>query len=212
MRGLYVITDDSLSDEVIIQKSEETLKGGTRILQLRDKKREDDEVYSLAHKLQSLCKAHKALFVIDDRLDLVKRIDADGLHIGKEDVSYEEARKILPDKIIGVSCYGSVKKAKEMQEKGADYVAFGSFFPSKTKPKSGVVSLDVIKRAKEELSIPVCAIGGIDQSNIEEVVKRGADMISIISAVMREKESQKVTEKLISLLKKGENNETTNCS
>jgi thiamine-phosphate pyrophosphorylase len=93
------------------------------------------------------------------------------------------ARDIFPQGIIGVSCYGSIKKALEAQEQGADYVAFGSFYPSPTKPHSGIVSLSVLDKAQEVLTLPVCAIGGINVTNIHEIAAHKPDMISVVSAV-----------------------------
>jgi thiamine-phosphate pyrophosphorylase len=111
------------------------------------------------------------------------KIDADGLHIGKDDITLQEARAIFPKGTIGVSCYGSIKKALEAQGEGADYVAFGSFFPSPTKPHSGIVSMSVLRKAREALSIPICAIGGINVTNIHEIAAYHPDMISLVSAV-----------------------------
>lgn len=96
-----------------------------------------------------------------------------------------QAREIFPKGIIGVSCYGSIRKAKEAQEGGADYVAFGSFFPSPTKPHSGVVPINVLHKAKASLEIPVCAIGGIEQTNIARIASTQTDMISVVSAAFR---------------------------
>jgi len=133
--------------------------------------------------LQKLCKEYDVPFIIDDRPELAQEIGADGLHIGKDDMPIEEARKVFKDGIIGVSCYGSVRKALEAQKEGASYVAFGSFFPSPTKPHSGIVTRSVISKAKEALDIPVCVIGGISHTNIHEMVQEKPDMISVVSSV-----------------------------
>ncbi len=134
--------------------------------------------------MQDLCTRYNALFIIDDRLALAKAIGADGLHIGEDDVSFEEARAVLgKDKIIGVSCYGDIQRALTYEALGADYVAFGSFFPSPTKPHSKVVPLDVLEEAKKALHLPICAIGGINLSNIGDIARYGIGMVSLISAV-----------------------------
>ncbi len=142
---------------------QEALKAGANIIQYRNKTKSDDEVEEICRALQAMCSQYNVPFIIDDRPHLATKIHADGLHIGKDDMPIEEARKIFPKGIIGVSCYGSIRKAKEAQTEGADYVAFGSFFASPTKPHSGIISMNVLHKAKEAIDIPVCAIGGINQ-------------------------------------------------
>jgi len=181
---LYAITDDYLTpDESVLEQVKESLEAGIDILQYRNKVKSDDEVRDICINIQNLCREYKVPFIIDDRPQLAQEIKADGIHIGKDDMSLSEARKIFTDGIIGVSCYGSVRKAKEAQDEGASYVAFGSFFPSPTKPHSGIVSRSVIQKAKEALTIPVCVIGGISHINIHEIVKEKPDMVSLVSAV-----------------------------
>lgn len=184
LQGLYAITDEILTpDDTVLTQVREALEAGVKILQYRNKNARDSELKGICESLQALCKAYGALFIIDDRPHLAAVIGADGLHIGKDDMPLSEAREIFPLGIIGVSCYGSVKKALEAQEEGASYVAFGSFFSSPTKPHSGIVSKSVVTKAKESLEIPVCVIGGISTSNIHEMAALGPDMISVVSAV-----------------------------
>ena len=183
LNGLYVITDEYLTpDETVYDYVKEALKAGASIVQYRNKTKSDEEVEEVCRALQELCSEHNVPFIIDDRPHLAAKIHADGIHIGKDDMPIQEARKIFPKGIIGVSCYGSIRKAKEAQDEGADYVAFGSFFPSPTKPHSGVISLNVLHKAKESVEIPICAIGGISQTNIGEVAATRTDMISVVSA------------------------------
>jgi len=183
LKGLYVITDEYLTpDETLHAYIEEALKAGASIIQYRNKTKSDDEVEEVCRSLQAMCSQYHVPFIIDDRPHLATKIQADGIHIGKDDMPIQEARKIFPKGIIGVSCYGSIRKAREAEEEGADYVAFGSFFPSPTKPHSGVVSLNVIQKAKEAVTIPICAIGGISQTNIGEIAATHTDMISVVSA------------------------------
>jgi len=184
LKGLYVITDEYLTpDETVDVYVEEAIKAGASIIQYRNKTKSDEEVEAVCRTLQALCTKHHVPFIIDDRPHLANKIEADGLHIGKDDMSIQEARKIFPRGIIGVSCYGSIKKAKEAEAEGASYVAFGSFFASPTKPHSGIISMNVLLKAKEALEIPVCAIGGINQNNISEVASHEPDMISVVSGV-----------------------------
>ena len=182
--SLYAITDDYLTpDESVVTQVKESLEAGVDILQYRNKIKSDEEVKDICIELQKLCTEYNVPFIIDDRPHLAQEIKADGIHIGKDDMPISQARKIFTDGIIGVSCYGSVRKAKEAQDEGASYVAFGSFFPSPTKPHSGIVSRSVIAKAKAALDIPVCVIGGISHTNIHEIVKEKPDMISLVSTV-----------------------------
>lgn len=185
LSGIYAITDEILTPKnTIISQVEKALEAGVSIVQFRDKTSKDSEVESICQELQALCIEHGATFIIDDRAHLVAKIDADGLHIGKDDISLSEAKKIVGDKkIIGVSCYGSVKRAKEAESEGASYVAFGSFFRSPTKPKSTVIDLDIISKAKEQINIPICTIGGINASNIDKLMEHKPDMVSVVSAI-----------------------------
>ena len=183
-KALYAITDEFLTpDYSVVKQVKKALDAGIDILQYRNKSKTDKDVKDLCIELQELCSSYSVPFIIDDRPHLAQEIGADGLHIGKDDMPLCEAREIFKDGIIGVSCYGSVKKALEAQAEGASYVAFGSFFPSPTKPHSGIVSKSVIKKAKEALDIPVCVIGGISHTNIGEIVKEDPDMVSVVSAV-----------------------------
>ena len=182
--SLYAITDEILTpDESVVKSVKESLEAGVDIVQYRNKSASDEEVEEICIELQNLCREYNALFIIDDRPHLAQKIEADGLHIGKDDMPLAKAREIFPKGVIGVSCYGSVKKALEAQNEGASYVAFGSFFPSPTKPHSGIVSHSVIQKAKEALDIPVCVIGGISQENIGMMVNEKPNMISVVSAV-----------------------------
>ena len=194
LHGLYAITDETLTpDATVVEQVNIAIDAGVSIIQYRNKTKSDAEVKEVCRELLTLCNAKNTLFIIDDRPQLAQEIGAHGLHIGKDDMSLEEAKKIFPDGIIGVSCYGSVSKAKEAQEMGADYVAFGSFFHSPTKPHSGIVSLSVLQKAKNTLAIPVCAIGGINLKNIAQIAHERADMISLVSAVFEGDIKENVT-------------------
>lgn len=184
LRGLYVITDNKLTpNEDILQKVELSLKGGAKIVQLRDKKNSYEEVKQIAIKIQDLAKKYDALFVLNDDVNLACEIQCDGLHIGKSDyINFEQIRKNFKG-LIGVSCYGDINHGKIFRDLGADYVAFGSFFSSPTKPDSNIVPLSTISEAKKQLDIPICAIGGINGQNISKVMEQEPDMVSLISDI-----------------------------
>jgi len=186
LSGLYVITDEKLTpyeNDQILKKVEKALKGGAKIVQLRDKTKSDEDLIPYAIALKKLSHKYGAIFIINDRVELALKVDADGVHLGKEDLSITSARKILKDKIIGVSCYGDLKRAKEIEALSADYVAFGSFFPSPTKPSAEIVDKRIILEAKKVLRIPVCAIGGITLERAKELIELGADMIATVSDI-----------------------------
>lgn len=184
LNGLYVITDDDLTpDEVVFAQVEKSLKGGASIVQLRDKKNSESVIEVKAQTLQKLCKEYGALFVLNDKIELAIKLQCDGLHIGKSDhARFDEIRSQF-NGVIGVSCYGDIELAKGFEQKGADYVAFGSFFHSPTKPSSNIVPLEILTQAKQELNIPVCAIGGINTDNLKEVTAHTPNMISVISDI-----------------------------
>jgi thiamine-phosphate pyrophosphorylase len=185
LKGIYAITDEKLTPlSSVVSQVKRALDNGATIIQFRDKNSSDDEVEAVCVALQRLCKDANATFIIDDRATLVAKIKADGLHIGKDDISLDQARAIVgSDCIIGVSCYGSIHKAKKAYEGGANYVAFGSLFASPTKPHANVIDFDVISQAKKKLNIPVCVIGGIDATNIAQVMPYKPDMYSMVSGV-----------------------------
>lgn len=189
LKGLYVITDDTLTpDETLLVQVEQALLGGASIVQLRDKKNTDEVIKEKIKKLQNLCKEYHALFVLNDKIDLAIELECDGLHIGKSDHNrFDEIRENFKG-VIGVSCYGDVTMAKDFQKRGADYVAFGSFFTSPTKPNSNIINLHVLQEAKNKLNIPVCAIGGINTTNVDEVMEYSPDMLSVINDVWTAKD------------------------
>lgn len=198
LRGLYVLTDATLTpNETILEQVERVLKSGVSVIQYRDKYASDEEAEKMCRRLQALCDYYEAVFIVDDRLDIAYRINADGLHVGVDDVSYEEARALLGEhKIIGVSCYGNLERAQKYANLGADYVAFGAFFPSPTKPNAGVVDHELLKEAKKVLNTPICAIGGINEANIELLSQYDIAMYSVISAVYHEDKIEENLQKL----------------
>ncbi|MFN4131934.1 MAG: thiamine phosphate synthase [Caldimicrobium sp.] len=188
LKGLYVITDSKLTpykEGKIYEMVESALKGGAKIVQLRDKETPLKELLYIALELKKICQKYGALFIINDYIELAKETQADGVHIGKDDPSLELALRELPGKIIGVSCYGDLKRALLAEKIGASYVAFGSFYSSPTKPNAPIIPMEIIVEAKRLLNIPVCAIGGITLEKAEELIKLGADMVAVISDIWK---------------------------
>jgi thiamine-phosphate pyrophosphorylase len=185
LKGLYAITDQQLITEENFSASvEATLQGGTRIIQYRDKSNKQNKRFQQASLLRALCDQYHAICIINDDIELAKAVNAHGLHLGKDDLPLTVARQILGENaIIGVSCYNDLDRAIAAENNNADYVAFGAIFSSTTKPEANVAGLDIITKAKQRLSIPVCTIGGITQENIQQVIQQGADMAAVISGI-----------------------------
>lgn len=184
LKGLYVITDENLTPyDKVFYMVEKALKGGASIVQLRDKNKSDDFLLPIAKDLKILCHKYDAYFIVNDRLELTIKSDADGIHVGEEDIDITDIRKVIKDKIIGVSCYGDIERAIIMERLSASYVAFGSFYSSPTKPKSKIVDKSVITQAKRFLNIPVCVIGGINVERAKELINLGADIVAVINDI-----------------------------
>jgi thiamine-phosphate pyrophosphorylase len=201
LHGLYVITDSTLSASTgLINQVSEALEGGARIVQYRDKGSDPDHRQAEAEKLLTLCRSHEALFIINDDLELAATIGADGVHLGRDDADLDKARRKLgPKAIIGLSCYNELERAREAQSAGADYVAFGRFFPSSTKPKAVQANIGLLHQAKRELNIPIVAIGGITPENGAQLVQAGADMLAVIQGVFTQPDIRNACEKFAKL-------------
>ena len=185
LKGLYAITDQQLiTEEDFRQSVEAALQGGTRVIQYRDKSDNQNKRHQQASLLRALCDQYHAICIINDDIELARAVNAHGVHLGKDDFSLRHARQVLGENaIIGVSCYNDLNRAIEAENYNADYVAFGAIFSSSTKPDAKVAGLDIIAQAKQQLSIPVCTIGGITQENIRQVIQQGADMAAVISGI-----------------------------
>ena len=183
--GLYAIADTQyLDDARLLSAVGEVIAGGARIVQYRDKKHGAADRARQAGELASLCRKHGALFIVNDDVALAKQVQAAGVHLGREDASIEQARAQLgPQPIIGVSCYNDLARAIQAQADGADYVAFGSFFPSRTKPRAVRAGLELLCEVKQKLHIPVVAIGGITPENGAHLLAAGADALAVIEGV-----------------------------
>ncbi|MDD3576838.1 MAG: thiamine phosphate synthase [Halothiobacillus sp.] len=185
LHGLYVITDTvQFKRDALVRVVAEAIAGGARIVQYRDKSDDSERRLAEASALRTLTLEHEVLFLINDDLDLAEAVAADGVHLGREDGAIEAARARLgAEAIIGASCYNSLELAGDAVQAGADYVAFGAFFPSRTKPDAAVASMALLIEAKQKLNVPICAIGGITKDSAPELISAGADMLAVISAV-----------------------------
>lgn len=182
LRGLYAITPSGLADEHLIERVDAALRGGTKVVQYRDKQRDVTQQADIARRLRALCHRHDARLIVNDNLQLALAVDADGLHLGGTDGDLTAARHALgPTKLLGASCYADFELARQAAAAGADYVAFGAVCPSPTKPQAVRAPLALFARCRAELGVPSCAIGGITAANGAAPIAAGADLLAVIS-------------------------------
>jgi thiamine-phosphate pyrophosphorylase len=183
--GLYAIADTQwLNETRLLPAVGEAIAGGARVIQYRDKSNDVPTRLAQAKKIGALCRQHGVPCIVNDDVELAKQALADGVHLGREDASLAHARTQLgPQSIIGVSCYNNLAHAVQAQNQGADYVAFGSFFPSATKPAAVRVDAKLLHEAKQQLHIPIVAIGGITPENGALLIAAGADALAAIEGV-----------------------------
>jgi len=182
--GLYAHTRETEDTADLLGKVEAALAGGVAAVQYRDKSADVARRHEQASELVVLCRQFGVPLIINDDLRLADLTDADGVHLGREDGSLKEARIILgKDKLIGASCYQSLDRARAAQAAGADYVAFGSFFPSPTKPDAGRADLALLRAAAQAIQVPLVAIGGITLASAPALLDAGADSLAVLSAL-----------------------------
>lgn len=183
LRGLYAITPEYADGSVMLADVEAALAGGCRIVQFRDKQSDAPERVARARALRNLTRRFGARLLINDDLALARLIDADGVHLGKDDGNLVVTRAILgPEKILGASCYADFAAAQHAVAAGADYVAFGAVYPSLTKPGAAVATVDLFFQAKTRLTAAAtCAIGGITVANAPPLIAAGADLLAVIT-------------------------------
>jgi thiamine-phosphate pyrophosphorylase len=182
---LYLITPPALDPDRFAKDLEEALAGGdVACLQLRLKDVDDNEVRRATRILQPIAQTRGVAFIMNDRPDLAAELDCDGVHVGEGDMPYAEARRLLgPDRIVGVTCGDSRHRAVVAAEAGADYVAFGAFFPSGTKAAKHRAQPGLLREWSETTVVPCVAIGGITQANCGPLVEAGADFLAVIGAI-----------------------------
>lgn len=190
LEGYYFITDSSLSRAGNISDVKNALACGVKVVQYREKNAGTEEMYAEAAKLKSICRG--VTFLINDRVDIVLATDADGVHLGRQDMPYKIARKLLgKNKIIGLTVH-SVREAEEAQRLGADYIGISPIFATGTKIDAGrPVGVRLIREIRKRVSISIIAIGGINLANAKEVIAAGADGICAISAVVTKPDIKK---------------------
>ena len=183
LRGLYAITPELDDTNLLAERVARCLAGGAALVQYRAKRAGGALAREQAARLAALCRAAGAIFIVNDSVELARECGADGVHVGREDAAVAVARRELPHAIIGVSSYDDAARAAAAARDGADYVAVGSMFASRTKPQARPAPLAAIARAREASGLPVAAIGGIEIANAGPIVDAGAEMLAVISAL-----------------------------
>lgn len=183
--SLYLVTDrDCLGGKDFVATVEQALRGGATVVQVREKNLSTLEFFQVTSRIKSVTDKYGVPLIVNDRADIALAVDAAGLHIGQEDLPLAVARRLLgPDKIIGVSA-STLEEALLAQEQGADYLGVGAVFPTNTKDDADSVSLAALKSIKEQVRIPVVAIGGINRSNVQPVMETGIAGVAVVSAVI----------------------------
>ena len=193
--GLYVLISDNIATKSVLETAELVVDGGADVIQLREKTMTDSDFISLAGKI-SKCTGERPparpgrlggsapTLIINDRVNVAKAVNADGVHLGQHDMGISEARDIIGnDKIIGISTH-NIEQARQAQKEGADYVAIGPIYPTETKDYEPPVGLGLIQKVAREITIPFIAIGAITLDNLDEVLKAGATSVAVCSAII----------------------------
>lgn len=182
--GICFITDRTFSDLPIGDMVKRVLDAGITFIQYREKQRTRREIYYEAERLRALTHAYKAVFIINDHADIALAADADGVHLGQDDLPLREARRIMGSRFVGISTH-TLEQVKEAEAGGADYIGFGPIFHTITKDAGRPKGIDIIKAIKQNCGIPIVAIGGISIDSAAEVMNAGADAIAVATALCK---------------------------
>jgi len=200
--SLYVVLDRAAAGgRDLVDLLDAALAGGSRLIQLREKEWPSGRVLPLAERLRARCAAAGATFIVNDRVDLAVAAGADGVHVGQDDLPARAVRPLLrAGMILGVSTH-SVSQARAAQADGADYIAVGSMFPTRSKAEFELVGTDLLRKLRGEIRVPLVGIGGITHANVGEVIAAGADGVAVISAVCAAADPRAAAERFIALIR-----------
>lgn len=204
LRGLYVIIDtEALRGRDHVESTAQVIKAGAQVIQLRDKEHKKAKLIGIAQKMGQLCREKGVLFIVNDYLDVALAADADGLHLGEEDLPAAVARGLLPqDKILGCSAR-TVEKAGAAIAEGADHLGVGGMFPTTSKEGNEVIGTAGLRAIREATDVPLVAIGGINKKNMSSVLEAGADAVAVISAVLGAGDIEAATRELLKVIEGG---------
>lgn len=195
---LYLVTDSTgLAEEDFLRKTEESLKGGVTLLQLREKEKSTREYIALAEKVHAISKKYNVPLLIDDRIDVALAVGAEGVHLGQSDMPIDIARKLMGDGYIIGATTKTVPQALEAYENGADYLGVGAIYPTTTKVKTVLTSVETLQAICKAVPIPVNAIGGLNKDNINVLKNTDIAGICVVSAIMKADDTKKATEELL---------------
>ena len=197
--SLYLVTDKSDDVERFLSTIEEAIKGGTTVVQIREKTADTLDFYNLALKVKEITTKYNIPLIINDRVDIALAIDADGVHVGQSDMPCDVTRRLIgEDKILGVSA-ATVEEAKKAQDDGADYIGTGAVFPTQTKDDADSVTKEELTEIVKSIDIPVVAIGGINLNNASELKGTGIKGLSVVSAIMSSDDPKKSSQELLEI-------------
>ncbi len=197
---VMLVLDSGLTKKSIFEDAESAVRAGVPAIQYREKEKTVREMLEDCRKLKEIC-AGKALFFVNDRVDIALAVGADGLHLGQEDLPVEIARTLLPNAVIGVTVH-NLEEAVKAEKGGADYVSVSPIFHTDTKKDAGKeVGLEMVKRVRRVVSIPVMGIGGINAGNARKVIKAGADAVSVVSCIVASDDVEAASKELLEALK-----------
>lgn len=198
---LYVITDEKIglgrSHSIL---AEEALKGGATVIQLRDKEKSGRELYRIGLKIRELTRQYRALFIVNDRLDIALAVGADGVHLGTEDLPISVVRRMTSKNFIIGASVSSPEEALLAEKEGADYISAQSIFETSSKENVKIIGIEGLKSIIRVSSLPVIGIGGINKENVKDVIKAGAKGVAVISAVVSKEDVRGATEELRKLI------------
>ena len=197
LAGVCLILDiQALQGRDEQEVARQAIHGGAKAIQLRDKQSDKRKVLDRAQRLKAVCAEEGALFIINDWLDLALAVGADGVHLGQQDLPLTQARRLLPiDKLIGCST-ATLAEARQAQSEGADYIAVGSLYPTMSKENIRPAGLAILTQIRQAASCPLIAIGGIDETNVVEVIRGGADGVAVIHAILGAEDIESATHRL----------------
>jgi thiamine-phosphate pyrophosphorylase len=205
IKGLYAITPDELDTAKLLQQAECALRGGATVLQYRNKLADAMLRLAQATALRDMTRKFGVIFIVNDDVRLALKVSADGVHLGADDGDIAAARAVLGrDKSIGASCYNRAPLAIEAVRQGADYVAFGAFFPSSVKPGAVAAEVPMLESVRRELKVPIVAIGGITLENGKQLVAAGADALAVISALWQAPDIEQAAKEFSQLFEQGD--------
>jgi thiamine-phosphate pyrophosphorylase len=203
--GLYAVTPDEPDTVRLLRLVDAAVAGGAQLVQYRNKTASPRVRIEQARALMRICRHASVPLIVNDHPDIAAEVDADGIHLGRDDGDVAAARARFPKALLGVSCYDDIARALEAKRLGADYVAFGRFFPSVTKPGTIRATLALVAQARQEVRLPIVAIGGITLENAPPLLAAGVDALAVISALFGSADVRDTASRFAALLTRSKN-------